>query len=229
VEFYFPPAHLAQGVYPVVQPLMLGQLGKHPEPDEQAESKIPPIKINDIQSMSIGYLLAQSSQPMIWRGPMVSRALQQLFFDTKWHALDFLIIDLPPGTGDIPLTLVQKIPLSGAIVVTTPQDIALLDARKAIEMFNKVTVPMLGIIENMATHLCQKCGHEETIFGSKGGESLANQYNLKLLGKLPLNINIRKHTDNGTIATLHQNFKELASQFIHIATEVASKVKKIKA
>ena len=141
--------------------------------------------------MSIGYLIDEET-PMIWRGPMVTGALEQLLNDTNWRDLDFLVIDLPPGTGDIQLTLCQKIPVSGAVIVTTPEDIALLDARKALKMFEKVQVTVLGIIENMSTHICSKCGNEEHIFGSGGGESMAKQYEVELLGSLPLDVNNRE-------------------------------------
>src|SRR5690606_13049840 len=136
-------------------------------------------------------------QPMIWRGPMVTQALTQLLNDTRWHDLDYLVIDLPPGTGDIQLTLSQKVPVTGAVVVTTPQDIALLDARKGLKMFEKVNVPVLGIIENMSTHICSQCGHEEPIFGAGGGASMAAQYQVELLGALPLDIRIREQADSG--------------------------------
>jgi ATP-binding protein involved in chromosome partitioning len=146
--------------------------------------------------MSIGYLIDETS-PMVWRGPMVSMALQQLLNDTQWDNLDYLVIDLPPGTGDIQLTLAQKIPVTGAIIVTTPQDLALLDARRAYEMFRKVNVPVLGVIENMSIHTCSQCGHQEPIFGTGGGEQIAAQYGIELLGRLPLDIHIREQTDNG--------------------------------
>jgi len=146
--------------------------------------------------MSIGYLIDEDT-PMIWRGPMVTGALEQLLSDTNWKDLDYLIIDLPPGTGDIQLTLCQKIPVSAAIIVTTPQDIALLDARKAYNMFDKVGVPVLGIIENMSTHICSECGHEEHIFGAGGGKQMSKQYDIDLLGSLPLDIKIREGVDCG--------------------------------
>src|SRR5579872_3784334 len=162
-------------------PLMLG-IKTRPEVTE--EKKIRPIIAYDIQSMSIGYLVDEKT-PMVWRGPMVSGALQQLLHDTLWDNLDYLIIDLPPGTGDIQLTLSQKIPVTAAIIVTTPQDLALLDARRAYEMFQKVKVPVLGIVENMSGHICSQCGHAEAIFGQGGGEKLANDIGIELLGRLP--------------------------------------------
>src|SRR5262249_37808609 len=152
---------------------------------------VAPIVAYGIQSMSIGYLIEQSDTPMVWRGPMVSTALQQLLHNTKWQGLDYLIIDLPPGTGDIQLTLSQKIPVSGAVIVTTPQDVALLDVRKAIRMFEKVNVPVLGVIENMSVHICSQCGHHDAIFGSGGAEQICAQYHVPFLGRLPLDTRIR--------------------------------------
>ena len=180
-------------IYGPSQPRMLGCSGK---PDSADGKTIEPKLSYDIQSMSIGYLIDEDT-PMIWRGPMVTGALEQLLTDTNWKDLDYLIIDLPPGTGDIQLTLCQKIPVSAAIIVTTPQDIALLDARKAHNMFEKVSVPVLGIIENMSTHICSQCGHEEHIFGSGGGEQMSKQYGVDLLGSLPLDIRIREGVDEG--------------------------------
>jgi ATP-binding protein involved in chromosome partitioning len=144
--------------------------------------------------MSIGYLIDEDT-PMIWRGPMVTQALEQLLNDTNWREVDYLVIDLPPGTGDTQLTLAQKVPVSGAVIVTTPQDIALLDARKAYKMFEKVEVPVLGMVENMSIHICSKCGHEEHIFGEGGGQRMADEYNIDLLGALPLDIRIREEAD----------------------------------
>lgn len=180
-------------IYGPSQPMMLGAIGR----PETENKKIKPIIRHGIQSMSIGYLVDEKS-PMVWRGPMVSMALQQLLNDTEWDNLDYLIIDMPPGTGDIQLTLTQKIPVSGAVIVTTPQDLALLDARRACEMFRKVNVPVLGVIENMSLHICSNCGHQESIFGEGGGLQLAEQYDVELLGALPLDKTIREQTDNGT-------------------------------
>ncbi len=180
-------------IYGPSQPRMLGCSGK---PDSADGKTIEPKLSYNIQSMSIGYLIDEDT-PMIWRGPMVTGALEQLLSDTNWSDLDYLIIDLPPGTGDIQLTLCQKIPVSAAIIVTTPQDIALLDARKAHNMFEKVGVPVLGIIENMSTHICSQCGHEEHIFGAGGGEQMSKQYGIDLLGELPLDIKIREGVDEG--------------------------------
>ncbi len=173
-------------IYGPSQPRMLGCRMK---PDTSDGKSIEPNVSYNIQSMSIGYMVDEET-PMIWRGPMVTSALEQMLGDTNWHDLDYLIIDLPPGTGDIQLTLCQKIPVSGAIIVTTPQDISLLDARKALKMFEKVEVSVLGIVENMSTHICSNCGHEEHIFGSGGGRQMATQYEVDLLGSLPLDIHI---------------------------------------
>ncbi|MCZ6804437.1 MAG: iron-sulfur cluster carrier protein ApbC [Proteobacteria bacterium] len=180
-------------IYGPSQPRMLGLKGK---PESMDGKTVEPKVSYGVQSMSIGYLIEEDT-PMIWRGPMVTGALEQLLNDTNWKDLDYLIIDLPPGTGDIQLTLCQKIPVSGAVIVTTPQDIALLDAKKALKMFEKVQVPVLGIIENMSTHICSQCGHEEHIFGSGGGEQMSKQYEVDLLGSLPLDIKIREGVDNG--------------------------------
>lgn len=184
-------------IYGPSQPMMLGAMNP-PEIKEYKEKKILlPIKRHGLQSMSIGYLIDQSA-PMVWRGPMVTTALQQLLNDTEWEDLDYLIIDLPPGTGDIQLTLAQKIPVSAAIVVTTPQDLALLDARRAYEMFRKVNIPVLGIVENMSIHICSQCGHAEHIFGEGGGERFAAEYGIELLGSLPLDMKTREQMDKGT-------------------------------
>ena len=155
-----------------------------------------PIQAYNLQTMSMAYLVNEKT-PMVWRGPMATGALLQLILNTKWHELDYLFVDMPPGTGDIQLTMAQRVPVSGSVVITTPQDLALLDAKKGIEMFNKVNIPVLGIIENMATHTCTQCGHQEAIFGEKGGTELANQYKVPLLGSLPLALDIRESTDTG--------------------------------
>jgi ATP-binding protein involved in chromosome partitioning len=179
-------------IYGPSQPLMLGVV-RRPESDGKS---LEPVEAFGLQSMSIGYLIDEDT-PMIWRGPMVTGALQQLLRDTRWHDVDYLIIDLPPGTGDIQLTLAQQIPVSGAIIVTTPQDIALLDAQKALKMFEKVGVPVLGIVENMSSHICSRCGHAEPIFGAGGGQRMAEKYGVELLGSLPLDISIRENADGG--------------------------------
>jgi ATP-binding protein involved in chromosome partitioning len=179
-------------IYGPSQPLMLGVSG-HPDTDGKS---LKPLVAHGVQSMSIGYLVEEDT-PMVWRGPMVTGALQQLLRDTRWDDLDYLIVDLPPGTGDIQLTLAQQIPVSGAVIVTTPQDIALLDAQRGLKMFEKVGVPVLGIIENMSVHICSNCGHAEPIFGEGGGARMAEKYGVELLGSLPLDIGIRLNADGG--------------------------------
>ncbi len=181
-------------IYGPSQPLMLGLVGERPT-SEDGKTMLP-LSAHGLQVMSIGFLI-DADQPMAWRGPMVTSALNQLLRQTRWDDLDYLIVDMPPGTGDIQLTLSQQVPVSGAVIVTTPQDIALLDARKGLQMFRKVSVPVLGIVENMSTHICSNCGHEEAIFGSGGGEQMAGDYHVELLGKLPLDISIREQTDSG--------------------------------
>ena len=165
-------------------------------PEPVAENAMKPVKAHGIEVMSIAFLIDES-QPMVWRGPMASGALQQLLTQTQWSDLDYLFVDMPPGTGDIQLTLSQKVPVSGAVIVTTPQDIALLDARKGIEMFRKVDIPVLGIVENMSVHICSNCGHAEAIFGAGGGADLAAAYDAPLLGQLPLKLAIREAVDKG--------------------------------
>lgn len=183
-------------VYGPSVPMMLGLSGRPDSPDGKS---IEPMLAHGVEAMSIGLLVDQDT-PMIWRGPMATSALTQLLNETLWggeEGLDYLIVDLPPGTGDIQLTLAQKIPVAGAVIVTTPQDVATLDARKALKMFEKVQVPVLGLIENMAIHVCSNCGHAEHIFGSGGGEKMAAQYGVPLLGSLPLEIGIREQGDAG--------------------------------
>lgn len=175
-------------------PLMLGLAGKNPTSDD-GQSMLP-LNAHGLQVMSIGFLVDQDT-PMVWRGPMVTQALTQLLNQTDWSDLDYLIVDMPPGTGDIQLTLSQRVPVSGAVIVTTPQDVALLDAVKGLQMFRKVSVPVLGIVENMSTHVCTNCGHEEHLFGSGGGGQLAADSDVELLGTLPLDIRIREQTDSG--------------------------------
>ncbi|UOV03457.1 iron-sulfur cluster carrier protein ApbC [Pseudoxanthomonas mexicana] len=180
-------------VYGPSIPAMLGLSGRPDSPDNKS---IEPMRAFGVEAMSIGLLVDQDT-PMIWRGPMATSALMQLFNDTLWGDLDYLLIDLPPGTGDIQLTLAQKIPVAGAVIVTTPQDIATLDAKKALKMFEKVEVPVLGIVENMAVHTCSNCGYVEHLFGQGGGERMAAQYGVPLLGSLPLDIAIREQGDAG--------------------------------
>jgi ATP-binding protein involved in chromosome partitioning len=180
-------------IYGPSQPQMLGITGR---PESTDGKSLEPMEAYGIQAMSIGFLI-DPEQPMVWRGPMVTQALTQLLGDTNWHELDYLIVDMPPGTGDIQLTLAQQVPVTGAVIVTTPQDIALLDARKGLKMFDKVGIPILGIVENMSIHICSKCGHEEHIFGSGGGALMAKDYEIELLGALPLDIKIREQVDSG--------------------------------
>ena len=180
-------------IYGPSQPRMMGLSG---QPESKDGKSLEPMENYGVQTMSIGFLIDEET-PMIWRGPMVTQALEQLLNDTNWRDLDYLIIDLPPGTGDTQLTLAQKVPVSGAIIVTTPQDIALLDARKGLKMFEKVEVPILGVVENMSTHICSQCGHEEHIFGEGGGQTMATESDIDLLGSLPLEMNIRLQADTG--------------------------------
>ncbi len=181
-------------IYGPSQPLMLGLTGERPSsPDGK---HIRPLSGHGVAAMSIGFLV-DAEQPMVWRGPMVTQALTQLLSDTDWGELDYLVVDMPPGTGDIQLTLAQRVPVAGAVIVTTPQDIALADARKGLRMFEKVSVPVLGIVENMSLYVCPSCGHVEHIFGAGGGQRLAEQYGVKLLGELPLDARIREETDGG--------------------------------
>lgn len=211
-------------IYGPNQPQMLGATQK---PDSKDGKTLEPVMAHGIQSMSIGYLIDVDT-PMVWRGPMATGALQQLLNDTQWDNLDYLLIDLPPGTGDIQLTLSQKIPLSGAVIVTTPQDIALLDARKAIAMFQKVNVPVLGIIENMSVHVCSQCGHAEHIFGSAGGEKIAKQYNVDLLGSLPLDIRIREQADNGKPTVVAEPDGKITQIYREVARKITEKLAQVK-
>jgi len=207
-------------IYGPSQPRMLG-VSQRPESEDG--KSLEPINSYGIQAMSIGFLVDEET-PMIWRGPMVTQALNQLINDTKWKDLDYLIIDLPPGTGDIQLTLAQRVPVSGAIIVTTPQDIALLDARKALKMFEKVEVPVLGVIENMSIHICSECGHEEHIFGEGGGASMSEQYDVDFLGSLPLDMAIRKDTDDGKPTVVREPESRIAQIYCEIARRVAGKL-----
>ena len=207
-------------IYGPSQPRMLG-VNKRPESEDG--KTLEPINSYDIQAMSIGFLVDEET-PMIWRGPMVTQALNQLINDTKWTDLDYLIIDLPPGTGDIQLTLAQRVPVSGSVIVTTPQDIALLDARKALKMFEKVEVPVLGVIENMSIHICSECGHEEHIFGQGGGANMSEQYDVDLLGALPLDMAIRRDTDEGKPTVVADPEGRVAEIYRDIARRVAGKL-----
>lgn len=207
-------------IYGPSQPQMLGISGR---PDSEDGKSIEPMEAHGIQAMSIGFLV-DTDTPMVWRGPMVTGALEQLLRDTKWRDLDYLVIDLPPGTGDIQLTLAQKIPVTGAIIVTTPQDIALLDARKGLKMFEKVGIPILGIVENMSTHICTNCGHEEHIFGAGGGAAMCAESNVDLLGSLPLDIKIREQSDGGKPTVISEPNSDIASTYKEIARKAAIKI-----
>ena len=207
-------------IYGPSQPRMLGSQA---QPESKDGKSMEPVESHGLQSMSIGYLIDDES-PMIWRGPMVTQALEQLLRDTSWRELDYLVIDLPPGTGDVQLTLAQKIPVTGAVIVTTPQDIALLDARKGLKMFEKVEVPVLGVIENMSTHICSECGHEEHIFGAGGGQKMAEQYDIEMLGALPLDINIREAVDDGKPTVVADPDGRVSGIYREIARKVAAKM-----
>ncbi|UXI69547.1 iron-sulfur cluster carrier protein ApbC [Tahibacter amnicola] len=207
-------------VYGPSLPMLTGTGGKPESPDGQ---NFLPKRNHGLQVMSIGYMIEEDT-PVIWRGPMVTQALMQLATNTLWEDLDYLVIDFPPGTGDIALTLAQRIPMSAAVIVTTPQDIALIDARKALKMFQKVEVPVLGIVENMATHVCSNCGHEEAIFGAGGGERMAGQYGVPLLGSLPLDIRIRSEADAGSPTVVAAPDSPIAARYREIARRVAGRL-----
>ena len=207
-------------IYGPSQPRMLGITGK---PESRDGNTLEPMHSYHLEAMSIGFLIDEET-PMIWRGPMVTQALEQLLKDTNWSELDYLVVDLPPGTGDTQLTLAQKVPVSGAVIVTTPQDIALLDARKGLKMFEKVEVPVLGIVENMSIHICSNCGHEEPLFGEGGGKRMADQYNIDLLGQLPLDIRIREETDGGRPTVVAEPESRIALIYREIARKTAAKL-----
>ena len=201
-------------------PMMLGLAGKPESPDGKS---IEPKTAHGLQAISIGLFLGDDT-PAIWRGPMTTQYLQQLLTTTLWKDLDYLVIDLPPGTGDIQLTLAQRVPVSAAVIVTTPQDIALLDARRALKMFEKVDVPVLGIVENMAMHTCSNCGHVEHIFGEGGGQRMAAQYGIELLGSLPLDISIREQADSGEPTVVSHPESAIAASYREIARKVGAKL-----
>ena len=207
-------------IYGPSQPMMLGISGRPETPDGKT---LEPMEGHGLQAISIGFLIDMDT-PMVWRGPMVTQALEQLLRETNWRDLDYLIVDMPPGTGDIHLTLSQKIPVTGAVIVTTPQDIALLDARKGLKMFEKVGIPILGIVENMATHICSQCGHTEHIFGAGGGERMAKEYDVEYLGGLPLDIRIREQADSGRPTVVADPDGDLAELYRQIARKVAVKI-----
>ena len=208
-------------IYGPSQPQMLGTAGRRPEVREQ--KAMIPVESYGVQSISMGYLLSEKT-PAVWRGPMATGALQQLIFQTDWDDLDYLFVDMPPGTGDIQLTLSQQVPVSGAVVVTTPQDIALLDAKKAIEMFAKVNIPILGVVENMAVHCCSQCGHQEHIFGEGGGERIARDYDSRLLGALPLALSIREHADGGKPSVVAAPDSGIAQIYTETAQKMAAEL-----
>jgi ATP-binding protein involved in chromosome partitioning len=207
-------------IYGPSQPQMLGISGRPESPDGKT---INPMEAHGIQAMSIGFLIDVET-PMVWRGPMATQALDQLLTETRWNDIDYLLVDMPPGTGDIQLTLSQKVPVTGAVIVTTPQDIALLDARKGLKMFEKVGVPILGIVENMSIHICSKCGHEEHIFGTGGGARMAGDYDIDLLGTLPLDIHIREQVDSGKPTVIADPDGRVAEIYREIARKIAIKI-----
>jgi len=208
-------------IYGPSQARMMGLTGQHPS--SRDGKTFDPLNAYGIKVMSIG-LLVDDEQPMVWRGPMVTQALTQLLNDCHWGELDYLVVDMPPGTGDIQLTLSQRVPISGAIIVTTPQDIALLDARKGLKMFEKVGVPVLGIVENMSTHICSNCGHEEHVFGAGGGARMAQQYKVDLLAELPLDIRIREHADGGKPTVAADASSTLAQAYLLMARRTTSRL-----
>lgn len=207
-------------IYGPSQPTMLGITGR---PESVQENTMEPMEGHGLQTNSIGFLIEEDA-PMIWRGPMVTSAFEQILRQTRWRDLDYLIVDMPPGTGDIPLTLAQNVPVTGAVIVTTPQDIALLDARKGLLMFEKVGVPIVGIIENMSTYVCPSCGHEEHIFGTGGGQKMCNDYGADFLGALPLNLSIRQQADAGCPTVVADPDGAISAIYKTIARQVAIKV-----
>ena len=208
-------------IYGPSQPLMMGLSGAKPV---SADGKhLTPLRAHGVEVMSIGFMIDQE-QPMAWRGPMVTQALTQLLGDTLWGELDYLVVDMPPGTGDIQLTLAQRVPVSGAVIVTTPQDIALLDARKGLKMFEKVEVRVLGVVENMSVHICSQCGHEEHVFGSGGGGRMAAQYGVQLLGELPLDIRIREDADGGAPTVVSEPDSARARAYFLMARRTAARL-----
>jgi len=209
-------------IYGPSQPLMMGLAGQKPEIAADGKHMIP-LTSHGVQVMSIGFMI-DAEQPMAWRGPMVTQALTQLLGDTQWGELDYLVIDMPPGTGDIQLTLAQRVPVSGAVIVTTPQDIALLDARKGLKMFEKVEVRVLGVVENMSVHVCSACGHVEHVFGSGGGSRMAEQYGVQLLGELPLDIRIREDADGGTPTVVSEPGSPRAQAYLQMARRTAARL-----
>jgi ATP-binding protein involved in chromosome partitioning len=208
-------------IYGPSQPLVMGLTGQKPTTTDG--KRIQPLRAHGVAVMSIGFLI-DAEQPMVWRGPMATQALTQLLADTDWGELDYLIVDMPPGTGDIQLTLAQRVPVSGAVIVTTPQDIALLDARRGLQMFEKVEVRVLGIVENMSVHVCTNCGHAEHIFGRGGGASMAAQYNIPLLGELPLDVRIREEADGGLPTVVADPSSARARAYFTMARRTAARL-----
>jgi ATP-binding protein involved in chromosome partitioning len=207
-------------IYGPSQPMMMGISGR---PESLDGKTMEPMENHGLQVSSIGFMV-DPDEPMVWRGPIVTQALQQLIEQTNWRDLDYLIVDMPPGTGDVQLTLSQKVPVTGAVIVTTPQDIALLDARKGLKMFEKVGIPILGIVENMSTHICSNCGHAEAIFGAGGGERMCGEYGVEFLGALPLTMSIREQTDSGTPSVVADPDGPVALIYKEIARKIAVKV-----
>jgi ATP-binding protein involved in chromosome partitioning len=208
-------------IYGPSQPQMMGLTGRKPQTTDGKH--ITPLRAHGVEVMSIGFMI-DAEQPMAWRGPMVTQALTQLLGETSWGELDYLVVDMPPGTGDIQLTLAQRVPVSGAIIVTTPQDIALLDARKGLKMFEKVEVRVLGIVENMSVHICTNCGHAEHVFGSGGGARMAEQYGVQLLGELPLDIRIREQADGGSPTVAAEPDSARARAYLQMARRAAARL-----
>ncbi|RPI41558.1 MAG: iron-sulfur cluster carrier protein ApbC [Betaproteobacteria bacterium] len=207
-------------IYGPSQPTMLGIKGT---PESKDGKTIEPMLGHGVQAISIGFMI-DSETPMVWRGPMVTQALEQLLKETHWRDVDYLVVDLPPGTGDIQLTLAQRVPVTGAVIVTTPQDIALLDARKGLKMFEKVNIPILGIVENMSTHVCPNCGHESHIFGEGGAARMGKDYDVEVLGSIPLDIDIRSQTDSGRPTVVAAPESRVAAIYRQIARRVAVKI-----
>src|SRR3954468_9647226 len=207
-------------IYGPSQPMMLGLAGR---PESKDGKTLEPLEAYGVQAMSIGFLIDMDT-PMVWRGPMVTQALEQLLKDTNWRDLDYLIVDMPPGTGDIQLTLAQKVPVTGAVIVTSPQDIALIDARKGLKMFEKVGVPIVGIVENMSIHVCSNCGHAEHIFGEGGAQRMCADYNGQFLGALPLDIKIRQQADSGRPTVIAEPDGPIATIYKEIARKTAVSV-----
>jgi ATP-binding protein involved in chromosome partitioning len=207
-------------IYGPSQPMMLGIAGR---PESKDGKRIEPMEGHGLQASSIGFLIDMDT-PMVWRGPMVTQALEQLLKDTNWRELDYLVVDLPPGTGDIQLTLAQKVPVTGAVIVTTPQDIALIDARKGLKMFEKVGIPILGVVENMSFHICPKCGHESHIFGQGGADRMSKEYKTELLGQLPLDESIQRQADSGRPTVVSDPEGKISEIYKRIARRVAVKI-----